>query len=97
MSIDHKDWTFSQLQVVRAPRHTLALDREPNWRYAPLTPQEQLSNIAWRYLAIVAIEDEVDETKFTVKVCDIEAALHAAFVAGMRHVSSRSYGNKETP
>lgn len=96
MSIDHKDFTFSQLQVVRAPRHTLALDREPNWRYAPLTPQEQLSLIL-RYLAIVAIEDEVDETKFAVKICDIEAALHAAFVAGMRHVSSRSYGNKETP
>jgi len=97
MSIDHKDWTFSQLQVVRAPRHTLALDREPNWRYAPLTPKEQLSNIAWRYVGIVAIEEAIDETKSEVRICDIEAALHAAFVAGMRHVSSRSYGNKETP
>jgi hypothetical protein len=95
MSIDHKDFTFSQLQVVRAPRHTLVLDRKPNWRYAPLTPKEQLSNIAWRYFGIVAIEEQVDETKCQVRTCDIEAALHAAFVAGMRHVSSRS--NKETP
>ena len=94
MSIDHKDWTFSQLQVVRAPRHTLALDREPNWRYAPLTPKEQLSNIAWRYCGIVAIEDAIDETKSEVRTCDIEAALHAAFVAGMRHANDRA---KETP
>jgi hypothetical protein len=94
MSIDHKDFTFSQLQVVRAPRHTLALDREPNWRYAPLTPKEQLSNIAWRYFGIVAIEDAIDEIKSEVRTCDIETALHAAFVAGMRHANDRA---KETP
>ena len=72
MSIDHKDVTFSQLQVVRAPRHTLALDREPNWRYAPLTPKEQLSNIAWKELHIRAAIEQISGTLFERAANEIE-------------------------
>ena len=86
MNLDHADFVEYTLRTVHAPRPRVIIHRP-----APecLSVKEQLGNLAWRYFAIVATEDQASTTRIVAQVCDIEAALHAAFIAGVRYANER--------
>jgi hypothetical protein len=52
------------------------------------TPKELIGDIAWSYCGIIDSEDVPPETRVTLCVGDLDAALHAAFHAGCKYAES---------
>lgn len=102
MNLDHADFVIRQLSSVpvRSTKTELpAVVIEQRYGMRPLkdttnlSPAQQISNLCWRFFGLIEIEEEDPQRMILVPIVDIDIALHAAFVAGMRHATKT---NKET-
>lgn len=97
MNLDHADFQIRQLSAVPV-RGTTVLrpvddiaqryGMRPLKDMSSLSPAQQVSNMCWRYFGIIEIEEEDPQRMIHVPIGEIDIALHAAFVAGMRHATT---------
>lgn len=79
MNLDHADFRLRQLSAVPV-RGTTVLHRKQQ-----LSPAQQITNMCSCYFGIDNIEKHDPNRMISVPIGELDIALHAAFVAGMRY------------